>query len=124
VILVDTSVWIDHLRRGDATLAALLESANVVTHPFVVGELACGSLRPRSEVLRLLSDLPMATMATHDEVMHFIAAQSLGSRGIGYVDVHLLASAAIDKCKLWTRDKALGVQCARLGVAFAPVDHG
>ncbi len=65
----------------------------------------------------------MATMATHDEVMHFIAAQSLGSRGIGHVDVHLLASAAIDKCKLWTRDKALGVQCARLGVAFAPVDH-
>ncbi|WP_411279244.1 type II toxin-antitoxin system VapC family toxin [Gemmatimonas sp.] len=123
MILVDTSVWIEHLRRGDATLAALLESASVLTHPFVVGELACESLRPRSEVLRLLSDLPMATTATHDEVMQFIAAQSLGSRGIGYVDVHLLASAAIDKCRLWTRDKALGAQCARLGVAFAPVHH-
>ncbi len=117
------SVWIDHLRRGDATLAVLLESANVVAHPFVVGEMACGSLRPRTKVLRLLSDLPMATTATHDEVMHFIAAQSLGRRGIGFVDVDLLVSAAIDRCKRWTRDKALGVQCARRGVAFAPVDH-
>ena len=123
MILVDTSVWIDHLRRGDATLAALLESAAVVAHPFVVGELACGSLRPRSEVLRLLSDLPMATTATHAEVMHFIAERGLASRGIGYVDVHLLASALIDKCKLWTRDKALGVQCARLRLAFTPVNH-
>lgn len=124
MILVDTSVWIDQLRRGDATLAALLESANVVAHPFVVGELACGSLRPRSEVLRLLCDLPMATTATHDEAMHFITAHRLGSRGLGYVDVHLLASAAIDKCRLWTRDRALRVQCKRLGFAFDPVATG
>lgn len=120
MILVDTSVWVDHLRRGDLSLAALLESANVATHPSVIGELACGSLRPRSDVVRLLNQLPMATAATHDEVMQFIAAHRLGGQGIGYVDAHLLASAAIDGLRLWTRDKALGAQAARLGRAFNP----
>ncbi len=118
MILVDTSVWVHHLRRGDAALAARLEASEVIVHPFVVGELACGSLRPRSDVVRLLNELPAATTATHDEVMHFITSHRLSGRGIGYVDVHLLASAAMDGLVLWTRDKALAAESARLGLAF------
>ena len=120
MILVDTSVWVDHLRRGDAALAALLESSDVAAHPFVVGELACGSLRPKSDVVRLLNELPVPSTATHDEVMLFIAEHRLSGRGIGYVDAHLLASAAIDGMLLWTRDKALGAESARLRLAFDP----
>jgi predicted nucleic acid-binding protein len=120
VILVDTSVWVDHLRRGDAALAELLESSAVAAHQFVVGELACGSLRPKSDVVRLLEELPSATTASHDEVMHFIAAHRLSGKGIGYVDAHLLASAAIDRIRLWTRDKVLGAAAATLGLGFNP----
>ena len=120
MILVDTSIWVDHLRRGDAGLAALLEATDVAVHPVVVGELACGSLRQQSDVIRLLSALPQATTATHGEVMHFILARRLGGCGIGYVDAHLLASASIDGLRLWTRDKALAAQAARLGLAFHP----
>ena len=120
MILVDTSVWVDHLRRGDAALAALLEASEVAAHPFVIGELACGSLRPRSGVVQLLGELPSATAASHDEVMQFITARRLFGRGIGYVDAHLLASAAIDGLLLWTRDKALGVASGRLGLRFNP----
>ncbi|MGH7653926.1 MAG: type II toxin-antitoxin system VapC family toxin [Gemmatimonadaceae bacterium] len=120
MILVDTSVWVDHLRRGDAALTALLESSEVAVHPYVVGELACGSLRPRSEVIRLLNELPTATTASHAEVMHFITAHRLSGRGIGYVDAHLLASAAIDGLSLWTRDKALSAESARLKLVVSP----
>ena len=120
MILVDTSVWVDHLRRGDAALAELLAAGEVAAHPFVVGELACGTLRPRSEVIRLLNELPAATTATHDEVMHFITAQRLAGRGIGYVDVHLLAAAAMDGLLVWTRDKSLGAVATRLGLGFDP----
>jgi predicted nucleic acid-binding protein len=118
VILVDTSIWVDHLRRGDAGLSALLEATDVAVHPFVVGELACGSLRRQSDVVRLLSALPQVTTATHEEVMHFIDVHRLGGRGIGYVDVHVLASASIDGIRVWTRDKALASQAASLGLAF------
>ncbi len=118
MILVDTSIWVDHLRRGDAGLSALLEAADVAVHPFVVGELACGSLRRHSDVVRLLSALPQVTTASHEEVMHFIGAHRLGGHGIGYVDVHLLASASIDGVRVWTRDKALAARAAILGLAF------
>lgn len=118
MILVDTSVWVDHLRRGDARLAALLTSAEVAVHPFVIGELACGSLRPRSDVVPLLRELSAATAVSHDEVMQFIDNHRLGGRGIGYVDAHLLASAAVDGHTLWTRDKALNAEATRLGVAY------
>ena len=120
MILVDTSVWVDHLRRGDTVLAELLDAGEVAAHPFVVGELMCGSLRPRSDVVRLLNELPAATTATHDEVMHFIAAHRLAGRGIGYVDVHLLAAAAMDGLLVWTRDKSLDAVAARLGLGFDP----
>jgi predicted nucleic acid-binding protein len=112
VILVDTSVWIDHLRRGNARLAALLDAGQVRTHPFVIGELACGTLRQRTVVLDLLGKLPMTTAATHSEVLAFIDARRLMGRGLGYVDLHLLASAVLDDVRLWSLDKRLS-QVAR-----------
>ena len=118
MILVDTSVWVDHLRRGDATLTALLEGDSVAVHPFVIGELACGSLRRPADLLRLLYALPSASTASHAEVMHFIAARRLGACGVGYADAHLLASASVDELRLWTRDKALARQAKRLSIGF------
>ena len=108
MILVDTSVWVDHLRAGDEALAALLRESRVVTHPFVIGELACGNLRGRAEVLRLLRDLPRTPVASDDEVLFFIERHELMGRGIGYLDAHLLAATTLaDPTRLWTRDKRL-----------------
>ena len=108
MILVDTSVWIDHLRSGDERLIELLDSSHVLAHPFVIGELACGNLRKRDEVLRLLNDLPQAVAASQKEVLHFIEHNKLMGQGIGYIDAHLLASAALtDTALIWTRDKHL-----------------
>ena len=119
MILVDTSVWVDHLRRGDAQLVDLLERANVVMHPFVVGEIACGSLRDRLSILELLQDLPAAAVADSAEVLGFIERHVLHGKGIGYVDVHLLASVALTEgAKLWTRDKSLRAVAVALRCAF------
>jgi predicted nucleic acid-binding protein len=108
MILVDTSVWIDHLRTGDERLAELLDASRVFVHPFVIGELACGNLRNREEVLRLLNDLPQVPVASHEEVLHFIESNRLMGKGIGYMDAHLLASATLaDAAMIWTRDKRL-----------------
>jgi len=116
LILVDTSVWVDHLRRGDARLAALLESASVIAHPFIIGEVACGSLVHRKNVLGLLQDLPTAVVADADEVLVFIDRHRLHGKGIGYVDVHLLAAVALTEgAKLWTRDKRLRAVAQALG---------
>ncbi len=119
MILVDTSVWVDHFRVGDAQLVDLLERAKVVMHPFVVGEVACGSLRDRASVLELLQDLPAASVAESEELLGFIDRHGLHGKGIGYVDVHLLASVALTEgAKLWTRDKRLRVAAQALGCAF------
>jgi predicted nucleic acid-binding protein len=118
VVLVDTSVWVDHLRRGNAALATLLEATAVTVHPFVIGELACGSLKRGSQVVKLLAELPAASALHHDEVLQFIAAHRLGGRGIGYVDAHLLASAVLDGLALWSRDRALHTEATRLGVSY------
>ena len=118
MILVDTSVWVDHLRRTDAGLVALLERSAVVMHPFVVGEIACGTRRDRELVLELLQDLPAAVVATDEEVMQFIERQALYGKGFGYVDVHLLASVALTGgTRLWTRDQRLRQAAAALGFA-------
>jgi predicted nucleic acid-binding protein len=118
VILVDTSVWVDHLRAGDKTVASLLEAGRVLAHPFVIGELALGNLRQRHKVLPYLQDLPQAKVATDREVLHFIERHALAGLGIGYVDVHLLASTRLTAgSSLWTRDKRLSSVAARLGVA-------
>ena len=120
MILVDTSVWVDHLRNGDATLAGELDRGTVVIHPFVVGELACGNLHNRGVVLELLQRLPTAPVATHPEVLAFIEARDLMGRGIGYVDAHLLAATALGAdMRLWSRDKRLAEVARTLGVAFA-----
>jgi predicted nucleic acid-binding protein len=108
MILVDTSVWVDHLRAGDAALEGLLNHGQVLMHPLVLGELACGNLRDRGEVLRLLQNLPQATVASDPEVLFFIESNALMGRGIGYVDAHLLAAVALGgSTRLWTRDKRL-----------------
>ena len=118
MILVDTSVWVDHLRAGDEELAELLNSAQVLAHPFVVGELACGNLRDRAEVLSLLQELPQAPVARDEEVLFFIEQHRLMGRGIGYVDAHLLAATALaDPARLWTRDKRLAKVTADLELA-------
>jgi predicted nucleic acid-binding protein len=120
LILADTSVWVDHLRRGDARLIALLESASVIIHPFIVGEIACGSLADRGTVLELLQDLPMTAVAEPEELLAFIERHRLYGKGIGYVDVHLLAAVALTEgATLWTRDKRLAAAARSLGRAFA-----
>jgi predicted nucleic acid-binding protein len=118
VILVDTSVWIDHLRGGDAVLAGLLEAGQVLVHPFVTGELALGSLRQRDIILNALQEMPQANVATHDEVLRFIAGNALYGLGIGYVDAHLLAAVRLTPgASLWTRDKHLLAASARIDLA-------
>ncbi len=118
MILVDTSIWIDHLRHGDAALAAALGEGRVLAHPFVIGELACGVMANRSEVLNLLSALPQAPVASTEETLRFIEARGLMGRGIGYVDVHLLASVALEGgATLWTRDSRLAAVAAALSLA-------
>jgi len=123
MMLVDTSVWIDHLRQGDAGLTDALQGGQVWTHSFVLGELACGNLRARGEVLNLLQALPAMPVSTDKEVLFFIEQHGLMGRGIGYVDVHLLASARLGGARLWTRDKRLNAVAAELGVAHAETRH-
>jgi predicted nucleic acid-binding protein len=118
VILVDSSVWIDHLRSGNATLARMLDTGRVLAHPFVIGELALGNLRQRDFILAALRDLPQAVVASETEVLHFIIQQALYGRGIGYVDAHLLASTRLTSDgSLWTQDKRLRAVADWLGLA-------
>lgn len=119
MILVDTSVWIDHLRRSEPDLVALLEGDEVMAHPFVTGELACGTIRNRDEILGLLRRLPAAPVATHCETLEFIGQRSLMGRGVGFIDVHLLAAVALSgTARLWTKDKQLSSLAARLNLEY------
>ncbi|MFH1870729.1 MAG: type II toxin-antitoxin system VapC family toxin [Pseudomonadota bacterium] len=120
MILVDTSIWVDHLRSGSPALAALLENETVCTHDFVIGELACGNLRNRAEVLGLLQSLPRLSAATEDETLFFIEQQHLMGRGIGYIDAHLLAAAVIRNIPIWTKDKRLMAIAEEKTWAYAP----
>ena len=116
-VLIDTSVWIDHLKRGDSVLKKLLEQGLASIHPFVIGELACGSIRNRNEVMGLLSGLPMVAKADDEEILLFITSGKLHGRGLGLIDVHLLAACRLNHCKLWTRDKRLLAAAKALKVA-------
>ena len=108
MILVDTSVWIDFLRRGLPALGELLERGEVLMHPFVLGELACGNLKAREQILADLARLPRVKVAQETEVLHFMASHALMGRGVGYLDMHLLASARLSEgVRLWTLDKKL-----------------
>jgi len=119
LILVDTSVWVDHLRRGDTQLAELLEGGGVVIHPFVVGEIACGTLADRPLILELLQALATVVVADNDEALGFIERHGLYGKGIGFIDVHLLASVALTAgASLWTRDKRLHSVAEELGLAI------
>ncbi|MCU0727746.1 MAG: PIN domain-containing protein [Planctomycetes bacterium] len=120
MILVDTSVWVQHFRKGFAPLAELLLDGDVACHPFVAGELACGNLRSRRNVLSLLASLPRLPVAGHDEVLTLIEVHRLMGTGLGWVDVHLLASALISGCRLWSLDARLRDTAGRLGAGFAP----
>jgi len=118
MLLVDTSVWVEHLRSGTAGLEQLLNDGQVVCHPFIIGELACGNLKNRANILSLLETLPAADIADHEEVMQFIETNHLMGKGLGYVDIHLLASAVLMDVPLWTLDKSLSKSAALLGVNY------
>jgi predicted nucleic acid-binding protein len=116
--LVDTSVWVDHLRRGNARLRSCLDGGEVECHPFVIGELACGTLKNRAELLELLSALPRVLEAEHDEALAFIESRRLMGRGLGWVDTHLLVSALVTRTSLWTLDKRLAAEARALRIGF------
>ncbi|MEO7458445.1 MAG: PIN domain-containing protein [Gemmatimonadaceae bacterium] len=117
MILVDTSLWVDHLRSRNARLAAALEWQDVAMHPFVIGELACGNLANRKELMAHWAELPAAPIATDAELLGFIERHKLMGVGLGYVDVHLLAAAALaGDMVVWTRDAALERVAAKLGL--------
>ena len=119
MILVDSSVWVAHLRTNESALVELLNTGRVLSHPFVIGELACGNLKNRKAVLSLLQDLPAAPVATDEEALFFIDSHGLMGRGIGYVDTHLLASVSLAGTGLlWTRDKRLNAVAGSMRLAF------
>jgi predicted nucleic acid-binding protein len=124
VILLDTSVWIDHLRQSDAQVATILQSGLALAHPFVIGELACGNLKSRTNILGLLSTLPQARVAQEHEVLFFIDHHKLMGHGIGYIDAHLLAATALTEgARLWTRDKRLNSLACELELAYVKAAH-
>ncbi len=117
--LVDTSIWIDHLRSGNNQLIELLDRDQVLVHPFVIGELACGNLRNRKEILRLFNNLPQSPVASAEEALYFIEQNQLMGKGIGYIDVHLLAATALaENALLWTNDKRLKKVAGGMKLAF------
>jgi len=116
ITLVDTSVWVDHFRKGSQQLILLLEEEHVLCHPLIVGELACGNLSNRRVILELLNALPISPIVEHEEVLAFVETHSLFGRGLGWIDVHLLASALVGRCRLLTHDMALKRTAATLGL--------
>jgi hypothetical protein len=118
MVLIDTSVWVSHFQEGNPQLEALLMKGRVVCHPFIIGELACGNLKNRKEILSLLEALPAATTADHKEVLYFIEQHQLMGIGLGYVDVHLLASAHLSRILFWTRDKKLREAAVKLNASY------
>lgn len=121
MILVDTSVWVDHLRQNNAPLVKLLDAGRVLIHPFVIGEIALGQMRQRQAILAALSDLPRTLVATDEEAMNFIERHALHGRGIGYIDIHLLAAVRLTAgAALWTTDRRLHSVADALGLVMRP----
>ncbi len=118
MVLVDTSVWVTHLRQGSRHLEELLMNDEVVCHPFIVGELACGNIKNRRVFLTLLQSLPMVPTLILDELLYFIDRHKLMGTGVGFVDAHLLASAQLSKTPLWTSDHKLESVALKLKVAY------
>ncbi|MBN2561686.1 MAG: type II toxin-antitoxin system VapC family toxin [Phycisphaerae bacterium] len=117
MVLVDTSVWVDHFRHPEGLLHDLLASGQVVTHPFVIGELSCGNLKNRDQILGLLRALPQAQLAMHDEVLHLVNSKKLHGKGLGWVDAHILASSLLSHTGLWTKDRRLAAAARTLHIA-------
>ena len=120
MVLVDTSVWIDHFRNCNDHLTFLLNEGNVFCHPFIIGELACGNLKKRTQILSLLHDLPQSSTITHDEVLLFIEKNRLMGKGLGYIDVCILASSIMADLHLWTYDSKLNHMASSLGSCYIP----
>lgn len=118
MVLVDTSIWVSHFRSGNPQLQALLDETQVLTHDFVIGELACGNLSARKEILSLLQELPSAPSVDQPELLHFIESKHLIGKGIGFVDAHLLASSQLMGVPLWTSDSRLKRAAARLKLSY------
>ncbi|MGR3301890.1 MAG: PIN domain-containing protein [Candidatus Scalindua sp.] len=116
MVLVDTSIWISHFIKGNTHLKELLNDESVACHPFIIGELACGGLKNRKEILSLLKALPQVQTAESDEILQFIDSKRLFGTGLGLVDVHLLASALLTKMLLWTADKSLQTAADKLNI--------
>ncbi len=117
-VLIDSSIWVDHIRSPDKRLELLYENNVILCHPFVIGELAVGNLHNRKKILRDFHKLPQSIIVDEEEVLEFIEKNSLFGRGIGYVDMHLLASAILSSALLWTRDKRLDEIAVKLGIGF------
>lgn len=124
MVLADTSIWIDHFRKGNDKLVSLLDAEEAAIHPFVLGELACGNLANRKEIIALLHALPDATEVEDDELLLFIEHRRLMGRGIGLIDAHILASCCIDSCLLWTGDKRLQVLAKEMNIEFSQHQPG
>ena len=120
MILVDSSIWIDHFRQANGPLIALLEAEEVSIHPFILGELACGNFRNRKGIIALLHALPMVPKASDDEILFFIERHQLAGKGVGLIDMHLLASCRLANVKLWTADKRLDTLAKELAVGGSP----
>ena len=120
MVLADTSIWVSHLRGATSGLSELLNLGVVVTHPFVIGELACGDLGDRQEILGLMRELPEAVTAEYEEVLEFVESQGLMGRGLGWVDAHLLASALLSSIPIWTEDKELAEAAESLNIGVGP----
>jgi predicted nucleic acid-binding protein len=122
MILVDTSIWIDHLDKANPIMQELLKEQRILMHPFVLGEIAMGSLRKREFVLSVLSAFESAPLAREDEVLSFVRAYRLFGKGIGYIDAHILTSAKLAPgTQLWTRDKRLQALAAALSIDYKPL---
>lgn len=120
MVLIDTSVWVSHLRHANFRLQKLLEEGRVVSHPFIVGELACGNISNRTEILSLMQSLPMLDVIEHEESLIFIEHNQMMGKGLGFVDVHLLAAAMLAGIPLWTQDRKLKQACSLLDIEFSP----
>ncbi len=118
MVLVDTSIWISHLRHANSRLQKLLHEGRVASHPFIIGELACGNIGNRTEIISLMQSLPMLDVIEHEELLLFIESNNMMGAGLGFVDVHLIASAILAGSPLWTQDKKLKQACLRLNINF------
>ena len=118
MVLVDTSIWINHLRNSDQELKRLLFAGEVFCHPYIIGELACGSIKNRQEIISLLQELPQSPAVYFEEYLYFIEQNQLHGKGVSFIDIHLLASAKLAEIPLWTGDKRLQSASAKLNLKY------